>query len=81
MICVSGVLINKLAGVFHVKTGIHLAISFVANTLVFIGHPDIIFSGSVFLAVYRSTVAIARVLLALALVLSGLRQQLPTLGC
>ena len=49
-----------------------LLISFVANTLVFIGHPDIIFSGSVGLSVagfYRSTVAIARVLLVFALVL------------
>ena len=58
-----------------------LLISFVANTLVFIGHPDIIFSGSVGLSVagfYRSTVAIARVLLALALVLSVASTTTPT---
>ena len=58
-----------------------LLVSFVANTLVFIGHPDIIFSGSVGLSVagfYRSTVAIARVLLALALVLSVASTTTPT---
>ena len=47
-----------------------LLVSFVANTLVFIGHPDISF--------YRSTVAIARVLLALALVLSVASTTTPT---
>lgn len=58
-----------------------LLISFVANTLVFIGHPDIIFSESVGLSVagfYRSTVAIGRVLLALALVLSVASTTTPT---
>ena len=58
-----------------------LLVSFVANTLVFIGHPDIIFSGSVGLSVagfYRSTVAIVRVLLALALVLSVASTTTPT---
>ena len=58
-----------------------LLLSFVANTLVFIGHPDIIFSGSVGLSVagfYRSTVTIASVLLALALVLSVASTTTPT---
>ena len=58
-----------------------LLISFVANTLVFIGHPDIIFSESVGLSVagfYRSTVAITRVLLALALVLTVPSTPTPT---
>ena len=58
-----------------------LLISFITNTLVFIGHPDIIFSGSVGLSVagfYRSTMAIARILLALALVLAVASSTTPT---
>ena len=58
-----------------------LLLSFIANTLVFFGHPDIVFSGSVGLSVagfYRSTVAIARVVLALALVLAVSSSTTPT---
>lgn len=58
-----------------------LALSFIVNTFVFIGHPDIIFSGSVGISVvgfYRTTTAIIRVLLALALVLIVAKTTTPT---